>query len=386
MRRAAKVLTLAIFLGDGLSHMALGAAPSYDCRKARRPAEFAVCGSAHLSELDNVVAAGYNYIKAIRGSQFADSIAGSFLFERYRCGLNESCIEAAYFEEIRAFQVVGAPVVRPGPSTPEAGIPAQTPPYPGLAIAPAQPTPARAAMNIPLLEQNGVFEVPVSINDQITLRFVVDSGAGDVSIPTDVVSTLVRTGTLTNADFLGSQTYILADGSKVPSERFVIRSLRVGDTVLQNVTGSVAPIAGSLLLGQSFLSRFGSWSVDNNRHVLILNPKGDTLQPQEIRKGQVAVVDAFYAALSAGNGELAANFIVPEKRNGPFSPSAITAFYGGLAERLRVTSTEQIDANTFLVQYVFRGQNLNCDGKSIVSTVGRDGADYISGIKALNGC
>ena len=36
----------------------------------------------------------------------------------------------------------------------------------------------------------------------------------------------------------------------------------VGDVVVENVTGSVAPAQGSLLLGQSFLGRFKSWSID----------------------------------------------------------------------------------------------------------------------------
>jgi predicted aspartyl protease len=83
--------------------------------------------------------------------------------------------------------------------------------------------------------------------------------------------TLVRTGTITESDFLGNQTYRLADGSTVPSRRFVIRSLKVGDRVLEDVTGGIAPVAGSLLLGQSFLSRFKSWSIDNQRQALILN-------------------------------------------------------------------------------------------------------------------
>jgi predicted aspartyl protease len=102
------------------------------------------------------------------------------------------------------------------------------------------------------------------------LDFIIDSGASDVSIPADVVSTLWRTGTLSDADFTGSKTYVLADGSTIPSATFRIRSLRVGDRVLANVSGSIAPVKGSLLLGQSFLSRFKSWSVDNVREVLVL--------------------------------------------------------------------------------------------------------------------
>jgi predicted aspartyl protease len=123
---------------------------------------------------------------------------------------------------------------------------------------------------IPLQEEGGAFVVPVSINGELTLNFMIDSGAADVSIPADVVMTLVRTGTLTAQDFLGTQTYRLADGSAVPSRTFRVRSLKVGDRVLYNIVGSVAPVAGGLLLGQSFLSRFKTWSIDNDRHVLVL--------------------------------------------------------------------------------------------------------------------
>ena len=109
-----------------------------------------------------------------------------------------------------------------------------------------------------MVSNGGTFKVPVTINGQLTLKFVVDSGASDVSIPADVVVTLVRTETITDADFLDKQTYQMADGSTVPSQRFVIRTLKIGDKTLENVVGSIAPVAGSLLLGQSFLSRFKS--------------------------------------------------------------------------------------------------------------------------------
>jgi hypothetical protein len=46
----------------------------------------------------------------------------------------------------------------------------------------------------------------------ITLNFLVDSGATDVAIPADVVSTLIRTGTIESSDFIGTRTYVLADG------------------------------------------------------------------------------------------------------------------------------------------------------------------------------
>jgi hypothetical protein len=123
---------------------------------------------------------------------------------------------------------------------------------------------------VPMVGDGGTFRVPVTINGQLTLKFVIDSGAADVSVPADVVMTLLRTGTVTDADFLGKQTYQLADGSTVPSQQFTIRTLKVGDETLENVVGSIAPVAGGLLLGQSFLSRFTTWSIDNHRQVLII--------------------------------------------------------------------------------------------------------------------
>jgi hypothetical protein len=119
-------------------------------------------------------------------------------------------------------------------------------------------------------KRGGVYVVPVRFNDVITLDAIVDSGASDLSIPADIVSTLIRAKTVTNEDFLGKQTYVLADGSKVPSQQFRIRSLKVGDKTLENVVASIASVNATILLGQSFLSRFKSWSVDNERHALIL--------------------------------------------------------------------------------------------------------------------
>ena len=134
-----------------------------------------------------------------------------------------------------------------------------------------RPTQSRtSSSSIQMKKEGGIYVVPVLINNAITLDFMVDSGASDVTIPEDVVSTLIRTGTIRDTDFIGEKTYVLADGSRVKSKTFRIRSLKVGDRVLENVTGSVASTKGSLLLGQSFLGRFKSWSIDNSSHVLLL--------------------------------------------------------------------------------------------------------------------
>lgn len=116
----------------------------------------------------------------------------------------------------------------------------------------------------------GIYSIPVRINRTLTLPFIVDTGATDVSLPADVALTLIRTGTIRDADFIGDQHYQLADGSTVKSARFVLRELEVGDQVVRDVTASLGNVEGVPLLGQSFLTRFASWTLDNERHALVL--------------------------------------------------------------------------------------------------------------------
>lgn len=133
-----------------------------------------------------------------------------------------------------------------------------------------KPSPVPLRQEVALEDDGGTYRVPVLINGAIRLSFTIDSGATDVTIPADVAMTLARTGTIGRADFIGNQTFVLADGSTMPSPEFRIRSLRVGSLELRNVTASVTGPNGSLLLGQTFLSRVSSWSIDNQRHMLVL--------------------------------------------------------------------------------------------------------------------
>jgi clan AA aspartic protease (TIGR02281 family) len=123
---------------------------------------------------------------------------------------------------------------------------------------------------IALRNAGGVYVARVRINNAINLDFVVDSGAADVNIPADVAMTLARAGTISDSDFITDQEYRVADGSTLRSERFMVRELKIGGRIVQNIVASIGSPKGELLLGQSFLARFRSWSVDNSRHVLVL--------------------------------------------------------------------------------------------------------------------
>jgi hypothetical protein len=123
---------------------------------------------------------------------------------------------------------------------------------------------------IPLVRMSGGLIAPVVINNTLKLNFIVDSGASDVSIPANVFSSLVRANTVTQADITGVRNYKNADGEVFQSKTFVIRSLKIGNIEAPRVQAKVSPSNAPPLLGQSFLKRFKSWSIDNSTQELIL--------------------------------------------------------------------------------------------------------------------
>jgi peptidoglycan/xylan/chitin deacetylase (PgdA/CDA1 family) len=127
---------------------------------------------------------------------------------------------------------------------------------------------------VAMVRENGVLKVPVQVNGVISLKFVIDSGASTVQVPKDVFLTLIRTETIKERDFLPGKTFVLADGSKVKSDRFILRSIKVGESTVSDVEASVGGLDATLLLGQSFLSRFKEWKIDNKNDKLILAAPG----------------------------------------------------------------------------------------------------------------
>ena len=89
------------------------ATPSFNCASATQPDEIAICGSARLSELDDVIAAAYAWLKTLRGRPYADQIAIPHWRARQACQSDARCIEQREIEEIKAFQALGAPVSLP---------------------------------------------------------------------------------------------------------------------------------------------------------------------------------------------------------------------------------------------------------------------------------
>lgn len=124
---------------------------------------------------------------------------------------------------------------------------------------------------VKLKKTGGVYSVPVELNGVLKIDFIFDSGAADVSISPDVALTLIKTGTIKSEDWLPGAYYSFADGSIAKSARFKLKSVKIGNIVVNDIVCSISnSINSPMLLGQSALNRFGKYTFDNENQVLIL--------------------------------------------------------------------------------------------------------------------
>ncbi|WP_029007330.1 hypothetical protein [Azospirillum halopraeferens] len=102
----------------------------------------------------------------------------------------------------------------------------------------------------------------------------------------------------------------------------------------------------------------------------------------------VAVVHAFYEALSRADGVAANAYVVPEKRGqGAYDPQGIAAFYGAMSEPLRLLATGRPDERVVRVRYAYTHRSgRRCDGSADVLLAVREGRLLIERIRPLNGC
>lgn len=116
--------------------------------------------------------------------------------------------------------------------------------------------------------ENGVYKVPVTINGR-PMSFILDTGASLISISSAEAEFMMKQGTITEADMIGKSRFQDATGAISPGSIVRLKSVQIGDRVLENVNASVVTGAKApLLLGQSALSQFGKISVDYKRNIV----------------------------------------------------------------------------------------------------------------------
>ncbi|MEQ2545076.1 tetratricopeptide repeat protein [Alistipes intestinihominis] len=129
-------------------------------------------------------------------------------------------------------------------------------------------TPVTAVVPMKKLS-SGVFEIPCKINN-LPLKFILDTGASDISISSLEATFMLKNGYLNRSDILGRQNYQTASGEIMQGTKIKLRNVSIGEISLKNIEASVVHNQNApLLFGQSALTRFGKVSVDNKNSKLI---------------------------------------------------------------------------------------------------------------------
>lgn len=112
--------------------------------------------------------------------------------------------------------------------------------------------------------------IPASIGKQ-NILFHFDTGASDVFINRDTFESIDKDLILVPHGFLDKKEYLLADGSKVKYDTFILKELILGENVFSDVCCCISSETGPMLIGKSIFNRFSSYSIDNINQVLNYN-------------------------------------------------------------------------------------------------------------------
>lgn len=124
-------------------------------------------------------------------------------------------------------------------------------------------------ITVPVKKQGNTYLVEIRLGGK-SLLYTIDSGASEMVITTTVLKDLMDQGIIRNTDFLPEKTFILADGSEKVYKRVMLPVISIGTNRVTNVVSIITENGNPLLLGKSFLDKFGSWKINNSNLTLEL--------------------------------------------------------------------------------------------------------------------
>jgi aspartyl protease family protein len=129
---------------------------------------------------------------------------------------------------------------------------------------------AAKSIPVPLIKEGRVYSLKAKLSG-LGVSFILDTGAGETSISSDVERKLLAICILKSSSYLNNGYYRLADGSIVECKRVMLPKVTIGNKTVYNVIAAISPNRNAPnLLGQSFLSKIRNWSIDNAKSTLNL--------------------------------------------------------------------------------------------------------------------
>lgn len=114
----------------------------------------------------------------------------------------------------------------------------------------------------------GVYMIPCKVNG-LSLKFVLDTGASNVSISETEALFMLKNGYLNKEDIGNTAYYSLANGDVTEGITMNLREIEIGGVTLKNVKASIVlEQKAPLLLGQTVLEKLGTYKVIENKLIL----------------------------------------------------------------------------------------------------------------------
>lgn len=117
-------------------------------------------------------------------------------------------------------------------------------------------------------QENGLCLIPCKVNG-VSMKFVLDTGASDVSISLTEAQFMLKNGYIQESDIKGTSLVQIANGEIVENTRILLRKIEIGDVELSDVDATVShSLNAPLLLGQSAISKLGAIQLDGKNLIL----------------------------------------------------------------------------------------------------------------------
>lgn len=124
---------------------------------------------------------------------------------------------------------------------------------------------------VSMRKEGGVYLVPITVNG-LNLDFIFDTGASSISLSSAEAIVMLRQGQITQDDIVGQQQFQDATGGVSVGTVVLLRTVQIGDIILENVEASIVDnIQAPLLLGQTALAKFGKVTIDYNHNTIEFN-------------------------------------------------------------------------------------------------------------------
>ena len=117
-----------------------------------------------------------------------------------------------------------------------------------------------------LSKLNNSFYVVARLNNETNVFALLDTGSTFCQIPKDVYKRL----NVSSKNSIDEVTTTLADGSQRKQQRGNLSQIEIEGKVIFNVPVLISEAGTPIIIGQSFLQRLNSYTIDNNKQTLNL--------------------------------------------------------------------------------------------------------------------